>query len=246
MKTKYYKVQEFAKRTGVTVRALHHYDRLGLLKPTGYTEGGYRLYSEADFLRLQQIVTLKFIGLSLNQIKSLFNRKEFDLLKMLQLQRKAIEYKRNQLSFTIAAIESAEELVRLDKVPSEETFTKIIEVINMYNNREWLKNYYSDEQLDKLAARYSPELQKEAENQWAALIKDVEQALGEDPTSQKAQLLAKRWTALIESFTMGDAGVTESLKKLYEEKQNWPANFKKPYSDEVEAFISKAIAAQKQ
>jgi DNA-binding transcriptional MerR regulator len=70
-----YRVSDFAEKAGVTVRTLHHYDRLGLLKPSGRTEAGYRLYGERDFARLQQIVTLKFIGLPLRQIKDLLDRR---------------------------------------------------------------------------------------------------------------------------------------------------------------------------
>jgi DNA-binding transcriptional MerR regulator len=68
-----YRVSDFAEKAGITVRTLHHYDRLGLLKPSGRTEAGYRLYGERDFVRLQQIVTLKFIGLPLRQIKDLLD-----------------------------------------------------------------------------------------------------------------------------------------------------------------------------
>ena len=65
-----YRVSEFAEKAGVTVRTLHHYDRLGLLKPSGRTIAGYRLYGDRDFARLQQIVTLKFIGLPLRQTRT--------------------------------------------------------------------------------------------------------------------------------------------------------------------------------
>jgi len=78
-KTKHFKAIEFAKLAGVTVRTLHHYDRIGLLKPSGYTDAGYRLYRQEDLIRLQQIVTLKFIGFSLPQIKNLLNSNSFDL-----------------------------------------------------------------------------------------------------------------------------------------------------------------------
>jgi DNA-binding transcriptional MerR regulator len=64
-------MQEFAKLSGVTVRALHHYDRLGLLRPKQRSSAGYRLYSDGDFARLEQIVVLKFLGMPLKQIKSL-------------------------------------------------------------------------------------------------------------------------------------------------------------------------------
>ena len=69
MREEQYPAIDFARLAGVTVRTLHHYDRIGLLKPSSYTSAGYRLYRKQDLIRLQQIVTLKFIGFSLNQIR---------------------------------------------------------------------------------------------------------------------------------------------------------------------------------
>jgi hypothetical protein len=69
-----YRIQEFAELTGVTVRALHHYDRLGLLKPLRRTRTGYRVYRNSDFARLEQIVVLKFLGLPLKDIGRLLKK----------------------------------------------------------------------------------------------------------------------------------------------------------------------------
>ncbi|HKC62761.1 MAG TPA: MerR family transcriptional regulator, partial [Pyrinomonadaceae bacterium] len=102
------RAQEFAERAGVTVRTLHFYDRLGLLKPTRYTASGYRLYGERDLARLQQIVTLKFIGLPLKQIKELLDQRELDLTTTLQLQREVVEEKRRHLDLCLEAIKRAE------------------------------------------------------------------------------------------------------------------------------------------
>lgn len=95
--TTLYQAQDFARRAGVTVRTLHHYDRMGLLKPSSYTATGYRLYGERDMARLQQIVTLKFIGFSLKQIKELLGQREFDLKATLRLQREVIEAERRHI-----------------------------------------------------------------------------------------------------------------------------------------------------
>src|SRR5499427_8555276 len=62
------KIQEFATRGGVSIRALRHYDSLGLLKPSARSRSGYRLYEESDLQRLHQIVALKSFGLSLTDI----------------------------------------------------------------------------------------------------------------------------------------------------------------------------------
>src|SRR5579862_2563794 len=82
-----YQPHEFAKREGVTIRALHHYDRLGLLKPSGHTAAGYRLYTDRDLVRLEQIVALKFIGFSLSQIRELLNQRDLDVVAALRQQR---------------------------------------------------------------------------------------------------------------------------------------------------------------
>ena len=84
---RFFKTREFARLSGVTVRALHHYDRLGLLKPSHYSQAGYRLYSEHDFARLEQIVALKFIGFSLKEIKNILNHGPGDLVTALRQQR---------------------------------------------------------------------------------------------------------------------------------------------------------------
>jgi DNA-binding transcriptional MerR regulator len=92
-----YQPHEFARRAGITIRALHHYDRLGLLKPSGRTRAGYRPYTDHDLIRLEQIVALKFIGFPLNQIRDILNRKDADLASTLRQQRQIIAEKRNHL-----------------------------------------------------------------------------------------------------------------------------------------------------
>jgi DNA-binding transcriptional MerR regulator len=238
---------EFARRAGVTVRTLHHYDRMGLLKPSRYTEAGYRLYGERDFARLQQIVMLKYIGLPLKEIKHLLDERELDLRMTLRLQRAAVEEKRRHLDSVIRAIERAEGVMAKSGVPDWETFKQIIEVITMQNDMEWMKKYYTEEQLAELAERGTPEVLERGQRDWAALIKEVEAAVAEgiDPQSDRAQALAARWSKLIEEFTGGNPAIRESLTKLYADQANWPSTFSKPYSDEVGSFICQAAAAQK-
>jgi len=98
-----YRVREFATLTGVTVKALHHYDRLGLLKPRR-TRAGYRLYSAADRHRLEQITALKFVGLRLRQIKALLDRRSASMVDALTRQRRVLEEQRKTLDRAIAAI----------------------------------------------------------------------------------------------------------------------------------------------
>ncbi len=237
-----YQPHEFAKRAGVTIRALHHYDRLGLLKPSGRTAVGYRLYTDRDLVRLEQIVALKFIGFPLSQIRELLSRKDLDVAAALGQQRQIIAAKRDHLNRAIQAIERAEQLVSSGEQSDWEPFRKIIEVIQMQTRKDWMKKYYTEEQLADLRKRYTPELQEQSQRDWAELVRDVEAAIarGESPHSETGLALAERKQKLVELFTGGDPGITANLQKLYEDEANWPANFKKPYSDAVDKFLCEA------
>lgn len=237
-----YQASEFARLVGVSVRTLHHYDRVGVLKPSGRTAAGYRLYGERDLARLEQIVMLKFLGLPLKQIKSILERRGFDLQATLRMQREILAERRRQIESAIEAIERAELEVAAGGSPDWEALRKIIEVIEMQNNWDWVKKYYTEEQLAELSARATPEVLERGQAAWAALIKEVQEAVAEgvDPQSERARALAARWSALIEEFTGGNPEILASLKRLYADQANWPEGAQRPYTDEVMNFISQA------
>jgi DNA-binding transcriptional MerR regulator len=241
-----FQAREFAELTGVTVRTLHHYDRLGLLKPSRYSRAGYRLYRESDVARLEQIVALKFIGFSLSDIKTILGRGPFDLATTLRRQREAISEKRQRLDLAIQAIQRAEYVIGSSSEPGWETFVKIIEVINMQSDMNWSKKYYSEDaqqEIEKRAATIPHEVIEQAQRDWAILIKEVDDAVaaGEDPGSEKSQALAARWSELIKGFTGGNPQIQQGLNKMYADRNNWPAAMPKPFSDEVQAFIAEAM-----
>ncbi len=247
---KLFQPREFAKLSGVTVRTLHHYDRLGLLKPSRYTGAGFRLYSQEDFARLEQIVALKFIGFSLNEIKNILKRETNDLATTLRQQRQALEEKRERLELAVKALERAEYVVATSRAPGWEMFAKIIEVINMQSNMDWTKKYYSEEaqhEIQKRAAAIPREVIEQAQRDWATLISEVESAVatGEHPASEKSQTLAVRWSELVKGFTGGNPEIQKGLNRMYSDRENWPASMPKPFSDEVQKFIAKAMKCGK-
>jgi len=249
--TKLYHVQEFANLAGVTVRALHHYDRLGLLKPNR-TEAGYRLYYLRDLERLEQIVALKFLGIPLKQIRRMFQRGTSEMSDSLQMQRRVLEEKRRLLDSAIRAIEEAEKTTAPGSRPDSAILKKIIEVIEMQDNMDWSKKYYSAAAQAKIEERkklWSPENQERWSKEWSDLFRDVEAALGEDPAGAKAQALSARWKKLVEGFTGGDQLITAGLAKMYQDRPNWPASMQQriePFSNKkVWEFIEKAFAAGK-
>src|SRR5580700_3767980 len=121
-----FRAKQFANLAGVTVRTLHHYDRLGLLKPRR-TDRGYRLYRESDLERLEQIVALKFLGLPLKEIQELLDSAAPELPAALRMQRRALEEKRRLIDCAIAAIREAETIVASGKPAGAAVLKKIIE-----------------------------------------------------------------------------------------------------------------------
>lgn len=131
-------------------------------------------------------MALKFIGFSLPQIRDLLNRKNVDLSSILRHQRQIIADKRDHHNRAMRAIGLAEKAVASGRESDWEPFRKIIEVIQMQTRKDWMKKYYTEEQLADLRKRWSPELQAESQRGWAELVKDTEAAIsrGEDPSSK--------------------------------------------------------------
>jgi DNA-binding transcriptional MerR regulator len=240
-----YQVNEFAELAGVTVRALHHYDRMGLLKPSRRSHSGYRLYANRDLVRLEQIVVLKFLGLPLKQIRDLLKH-DSELSQALRRQRRVLADKRLQLDSAIHAIETAERSLKPEQEPDWDLFKKIIKEIEMQNDTEWSKQYYTPEAQAKVEERkklWSPELQEKVSKQWADLFADIEAALGEDPAGPTGQALAARWKELLSGFTGGDPEIQKGLNKMWADKANWPEQPRNAYAikPEVQEFIMKAM-----
>jgi DNA-binding transcriptional MerR regulator len=249
-----YRVQAFAEMAGVTVRALHHYDRLALLRPVR-TASGYRLYGVRDLERLEQIVALKFLGIPLKQIKALLDRDARALPDVLRAQRRALEEKRRRLDQAIGAIAAAEASIRPGRPAEAAALKRIIEVIEMNDHAEDMKKYYSDEAWAELARRreqMTPEMRDTAEEgtrKWQALFTDVAASLDGDPAGPKAQALLDRWQALITEFTGGNKEITAGLGKAWADREHWSAPMQKvsqPFGDpRIWDFIRKVSDARK-
>jgi DNA-binding transcriptional MerR regulator len=239
-----YRAQAFANLAGVTVRTLHHYDRLGLLRPRRRSEAGYRLYEDRDLERLEKIVALKFLGIALSDIRELLD--SGSITEALSLQRRLLMEKRRMLDHAIQAIGEAQ--AQSGATPA---LRKIIEVMEMEAKNDWMEKYHTEESKAKVEARkhlWSPELQERVSRQWAELFADVEAALGEDPAGEKAQALAARWNGLVGEFTGGDPAISGSLGRMWQDRAGWPKDMdqKAPaINPEIWGFILKANAVKK-
>jgi len=228
-----YRVREFAALAGVTVRALHHYDRVGLLKPKR-TQAGYRVYSDGDLEILEQIVALKFIGLPLSKIKRLLRRNRPDLVAALRAQRALLEDKKRLLERAIAAVGDVERTLQAGGDIDGGLFKHIIEVIEMQTKTDdWNEKYEAlvKGKIERLQAM-SPDAKAQLREQWAALFKDIERVLDQDPASPAVQQLADRWIGLLGAFApKGTSSSPELLKQFgaaYPPAGQWPASVGQP------------------
>jgi DNA-binding transcriptional MerR regulator len=200
---RHYRVGELASLTRVSVRTLHHYDRIGLLHPALHSAGGYRLYGEPELLRLQQILTLRYLGFSLKQIGELLDRADFDLVASLRVQRLALHDRIAELERISAAIG---DLVDQRLATGEWSWQLVIEAsqavgAGLTRGEETMDAYYTPEQMTRFeeARRATPEEEIEAiEQGWTALLAEVRaaRAAGLDPASAEAGALGERWAEL--------------------------------------------------
>jgi len=212
-----WKVGELAKRTGVSVRALHHYDEIGLLSPSLRSESGYRLYAEADVIRLQQIRSLRSLGFSLDESRVFLQRPDVTPDRVLRLH---IDHLKEQIEMQQSLCDRLERVAQRwrsdEKVPTEE-FLHIIEVTNMFDK------YFTPEQMEEIKQRGEVVGQariQEVEAEWPQLIALVKAEIdkGTDPADERVQELARRWTGLVQEFTGGNPGITESVGRMYKEE----------------------------
>lgn len=239
-----YRAREFADLAGVTVRALHHYDRLGLLTPRR-TSAGYRLYSPNDLEALEQIVVLKFIGLSLKDIAVLRRQRGARLAQRLRAQRELLKAKQRALDQAISAIAALEAMVTSGQTAEAAMFRRIIEVIEMQNNSESKKQEYEElvrKKIDRLRSLSPGEL-SDLKDQWRTLVGEIKQSLGEDPTSARAQAFATRWTSLLHTL-MGESVSRESLGK-HQQAREWDARMASFVEQPVWDFMTLVLSGSK-
>ena len=237
-----YQVHQFAALSGLTVKALHHYDRLGLVKPSR-TDAGYRVYVDADLERVEQIVALKSLGFSLQQIKDILEHAPASLPDALRLQRQAIEDTQVVLSRALAAIHTLENAIEFGRGVGSGILKYLVEVLDMQDDIESMKRYYDEEGWERRRRYY----EEGPSAEWQELYRDVRDLLNEDPGGEKAQAVADRWLTLSLRAYRGDADVQTDSMTTWADRANWPPAMKQRVAtlqlEEITEFIKKAATS---
>lgn len=214
------KIGELAKRTGLTVRTLHHYDEIGLLKPSLHTDSGHRLYEPADVSRLQRIVSLRQLGFSLEEIAGCLDRGDYSPMQIITLQ---ITRLREQIELERNLCERLEALAAFFRPAGDVPVDKFLEAIEAMT---MIENYYTPEQLEELkrrreeAAARGEDIVAKGTADWADLMAHYADAMnrGVDPADPSLQALEQRRQELINAFTGGNKGIAQSLGRLWSEQ----------------------------
>lgn len=168
-------VQQVSKLTGVSIRTLHHYDKIGLLKADDYTEAGYRMYSNDNIATLQQILFFKELGFSLKKIKSLLESPTYDQLEAFQYQREKLLEKKEQLT---KMIETIDRTIQMEKGEITMTNEERFEGFN------FSENHYEKEAIDKWG--------KKAVDEANQVVAEKGDGLGEEMNAIYRQLATLR------------------------------------------------------
>jgi DNA-binding transcriptional MerR regulator len=198
-----YAVNKLAKLAGVSVRTLHVYDKLGLLKPSIRTTARYRLYSEKELLRLQQILFYKELDFSLKDIKSILDEPGFNLVKALEGHKAALKLKKQRLDTLLKTInktvdhlknktmQNFEELY--EGMPREQAQAYRKEAVDKWGEEAVARSEKALLELPQMDLEHLKADQKDITAQLRLLAND-------DPQSDAVQLHIARHYANIRSF----------------------------------------------
>ncbi|MCH7322685.1 MerR family transcriptional regulator [Solibacillus sp. MA9] len=207
-------INKVGELTGVTVRTLRYYDKIGLLKPTSKTEGGHRLYTNKEIKKLQQVQFLKKIGFRLNEIKNMLASSEWDWSDSLK----------SQLSFVIEEQEnlkkieqSLRELIHGIAIEGDENWIAIQKIMQLSSKDKEIQQNYREsvfkEREIKLWKKV-PNMTSDSSDslEWIALIGQLKRYIKDGPKAIKVQNIIRRMDEKrLEEF----AGENEFLDKLW-------------------------------
>lgn len=203
--TKEWLVKELSELTKVSVRTLHHYDKIGLLKPSLRLSNGYRLYSEADLLKLQQIIALKFLGFELSHIKNLMQG-IIDAMDHFGAQKRLLDEKTKALQEASQVLDAILQKRDSSKSIPWETVIYLIEVYRMTKelDKSWAAEIFTPQEFKEyasleadLSTNYTQDQRIAFTEKWRELVADINANLDKEPTNDIGYALAKRCMDMI-------------------------------------------------
>jgi DNA-binding transcriptional MerR regulator len=202
------KVGELAERAGLTVRTLHHYDSMGLLRPSARSDAGYRLYNRDDVARLQQIQALRKFGLGLADIGAYLDSPDASPLAVIDRQLASLDRQIDEAARMRDQLLRVRTQLAQGEAPELATWLTTLEQMTMYDK------YFSKQDIDQLVRFRSDASQDE----WRKLVGEVRQLMdsGAGPDSPAAVALGLRWGDMLERATGGNPDLVYKLDQMHQ------------------------------
>lgn len=223
------KVGELAKRTGLTVRTLHHYDEIGLLRPTGRSEGNYRLYAAPDVARLHAIQALRGLGLSLDEIGRLIASDGADLQAIVARQLEALDAQIRSASDLRQRLAYVQAKYAAGETPDFEDWLGTLSLMTTG------ARYFSPQEMEVIFGNWAA-----VEAQWLRLVPDVRAAMdaGAAADTPQVQALAQRWMGLMHEWMGGDFDRMLRWGRMYDAE---PSLQKSGVTRDVADYMERAV-----
>lgn len=244
---KQYTVKQLAKLAGVSVRTLHHYDQIGLLKPSSRSAAQYRYYTERELLRLQQILFFKELDVPLEEIRKILDDPGFDPVKALVNHRRLIEHKIGRLSELLTTID-----MTLKRMKGEKAMKKDEELYKGFSPEEQtqLKEYAEEarwkydptlvEEVNRKVSKWSKEKWDEVRGEGHEVLRQLAKLKGKPVSDMAVQALVARYHAHLNNFYEVSLVVYEGLGNLYVEDPRFRKNFDR-YGAGLAEYLMAAI-----
>lgn len=214
----YMTVGELAKKMGTTVRTLQYYHKEKLLVPSAESDGGRRLYTDKDLIKLHQILSLKHLGFSLEDIKSRLLPLESsqDVANILAEQAEEVKKKIEALSNSLKEIEMLRAEVLQIQTVDFKKYADIIVNLQMKNEFYWLIKHFDDQMLDHIRTRFDVDSGNDFMHRFMKITDEILEIKnsGEAPDSAISQEAAKRFWDMVLEFTKGDLSLLPKLEEI--------------------------------
>ncbi|PGT02380.1 MerR family transcriptional regulator [Bacillus cereus] len=238
-------IQELTKETGVTVRTLRYYDQIDLLKPSGKTDGGHRLYSEKDVIRLQQILFLKEMGFSLKEIMNMLITGELNLKVSLEKQLKFVQEEQKKFNRMERILQAVVHSVNME---GELDWKVMFELIQLSRQSPRIREIFQNELFSKEEQKLLhnlPNMSEEDPNvlEWVDLLKQLRNFMkdGKEASSDEVQEATKKLMQKCLEMANGDESFLDKLWEVRKSKDDSQKMSMYPIEEELLVYMDEAF-----
>jgi MerR family transcriptional regulator, thiopeptide resistance regulator len=237
-------VKQLSKLAGVTPRTLHHYDEIGLLKPSSIGDNGYRYYGEESLLRLQQILFYRELGIPLDDIKKIMGHRDFDVLGALRSHKDALKGQVTRLNRLIQTVDNTINHLKGNTIMSEKSYFEGFSEVEQEKYAQEAEELYDPESVRESNRKWKayPAAKKESiMAEGKAVYTDMIAAMPKGAASAEVQAIVERWRRHLEYFWTPNLDQLVGLANGYNDDPRFKANFDKMHPGLAE-FMREAVS----